>query len=234
MPIPKIIHQTWKDREIPDKWLNFQHKVKTLHPGWQYLLWTDDDNGEFVKKEFPAFYSIYEAFPKNIMRADVIRYLIMYKIGGLYLDLDYEMLKPFRYTNKKLVLPVSRDISFGDKRNLLGNCIFASVPNHIFWKNLIDDLQNNPPKIGNYLEVLHTTGPEFLSKIFYAGNYDDAFLPERLVYHPPTPQNKTQYKRIIQNGTSEGIHHANGTWREKSIISRMQNGVKRIFNIPFS
>jgi mannosyltransferase OCH1-like enzyme len=228
MPIPRIIHQTWKNEEIPAKWLKYQNKVKELHPGWQYCLWTDDNNNEFVKKEFPRFYAVYKAFPKNIMRADIIRYLIMYKIGGLYLDLDYEMLKPFQYTGKELVLPVSRNISFGDNRDLLGNCIFASTPGHIFWKNLIEDLQNNPPQVDNYLEVLHTTGPEFLSRIFYAGSYDDAFLPERLMFHPPV-KNKNQYKKIIHNGISEGIHHANGTWREKTIMSRMKNGVKKIF-----
>lgn len=234
MPIPRIIHQTWKNKQIPVKWLDYQKKVKSLHPEWKYCLWTDEDNDEFVKKEFPQFFPVYKAFPKNIMRADAIRYLIMYKIGGLYLDLDYEMLRPFQYTDKQLVLPVSRNISFGDKRNLLGNCIFASAPDHIFWKHIIDDLQHNPPRVDNYLEVLHTTGPEFLSRIFYSGSYDDACLPERLIFHPPTPQNKNQYKKIIQSGISEGIHHASGTWREKTIITRMKTGVKKIFKLPFS
>ena len=42
------------------------------------------------------------------MRADVIRYLIMYKIGGVYLDLDYEVLKPFEFGDHKLILPLNR------------------------------------------------------------------------------------------------------------------------------
>jgi mannosyltransferase OCH1-like enzyme len=234
MPIPKIIHQTWKDKLVPVQWHSYQNKIKSLHPDWQYRLWTDADNDLFVQKEFPAFYPVYQSFPKNIMRADVIRYMIMYRIGGLYLDLDYEMLKPFQYAQETLVLPVSRDISFGDRRDLLGNCIFASVPNHIFWKDMIDDLQHNPPTVDNYLEVLHTTGPEFLSRIFYAGNYEDAYLPNRLVFHPPTPRSNSQYQKIIQNGISEGIHHADGTWREKTIMTRVKTGVKLLLNMPFS
>ncbi|MBC8046792.1 MAG: hypothetical protein H7Y00_08355 [Fimbriimonadaceae bacterium] len=229
MPIPKIIHQTWKNKEVPVQWLEYQSKVKSLHSDWEYKLWTDTDNETFVKKEFPDFYPVYMSLPKNIMRADVIRYLIMYKIGGLYLDLDYEMLKPFQYADKELVLPVSRSISFGDKMNLLGNCIFGSAPNHIFWKTMIDELQNTPPQINNYLEVLHTTGPDFLTRIFYTAKYEDAFLPERLIFHPPTPKNKNQYKKIIHNGISEGIHHVSGTWREKTILSRMKTGVKKLF-----
>lgn len=234
MPIPRIIHQTWKTKEIPAEWLEYQNKVKSLHPGWEYRLWADEDNDEFVKKEFPQFYPVYKAFPKNIMRADVIRYLIMYKIGGLYLDLDYEMLKPFQYADKELVLPVSRDISSRYKKRLLGNCFFASAPGHVFWKHVIDDLQNKPPHVDNYLEVLYTTGPEFLSRVFYEGSYDDAILPERLIFHPSSPRNQRQYNKIIQNGISEGIHHASGSWREKTIMTRMTTGFKKIFHIPFS
>jgi len=46
------------------------------------------------------------------MRADVIRYLITYRIGGLYLDLDYEMLQPFRHTDKELMLPGKQEYLF--------------------------------------------------------------------------------------------------------------------------
>ena len=53
------------------------------------------DNLAFVKSEYPDFVDVFVGLPKNIMRADVIRYLLMDKLGGLYLDTDYEMLKPF-------------------------------------------------------------------------------------------------------------------------------------------
>lgn len=228
MPIPRIIHQTWKSKDVPVQMQKYVDRVKELHPGWQYKLWTDDDNDAFVKKEFPEFYPVFEGFSKNIMRADVIRYLIMYKIGGLYLDLDYEMLKPFQYTDKELVLPFSRKIALGDKRDLLGNCIFASAPHHIFWKNMIDDLQKNPPLVKHYMEVLGATGPFFLTRIFEEGSYSDAFLPDRILFHPPTPGNRRNYINIIQNGISEGIHHVSGTWLEKTLFSRTKNLLYRL------
>ncbi|MFZ0930337.1 MAG: glycosyltransferase, partial [Syntrophobacteraceae bacterium] len=93
--IPKLIHQTAKTHELPSEWRRFQQIVRELHPAWEYRLWTDEDNDAFVKKEYLNFLPVFRAFSKGIMRADVIRYLIMYRIGGLYLDLDYEMLKPF-------------------------------------------------------------------------------------------------------------------------------------------
>jgi mannosyltransferase OCH1-like enzyme len=228
MPIPKIIHQTWKTEAVPPQWRSYQQKVKALHPGWEYRLWTDDNNDRFVREYFPDFYNIYATFPKNIMRADVIRYLVMYQYGGLYLDLDYEMLTTFRYTTETLVLPVSRDLSLGDKRDLLGNCIFASEPGHVFWKDMIGDLILHPPAITHYEDVLHTTGPEFLSRIFYKGNYPDACLPEKSVYHPMSPRSKSDYRAILREGIAEGIHHAHGSWRERTVVSRMKTGLRKL------
>ena len=39
---------------------------------------------------YPFYMDIYNKFPYDVMRWDVIRYMILYKIGGLYVDFDYE------------------------------------------------------------------------------------------------------------------------------------------------
>ncbi len=213
--IPKIIHQTWKTGQVPKKWLSFVRKVKELNPDWEYRLWTDADNDAFVKKEYPEFYDIFSGFSRGIMRADVIRYLIMYKIGGVYLDLDYEVLQPFEFGDKVLILPLNRSKNFGDNRDELGNCFFASAPGHKFWSDVISDLKVNPPVVNDYSQIIEATGPRLLTRIFYSNNYDDAWLPDRLIYHPPSPKNKREIKRIKNNGISLGIHHPWGSWKER-------------------
>lgn len=215
MKIPKIIHQTWKIENIPQKWLSFQQKVRQLHPDWEYRLWTDKDNMNFVEDNYPEFLNIFSSYPKNIMRADVIRYLIMNKIGGLYLDLDYEMIKPFDFQNESIVLPLNRSREFGDNCNTVGNSIFASVAGHQFWKDVINHLKQDKIIVKDYLQVLDVTGPGLLTKIFYQNNYEDVFTPERMVFHPPVPANKKEYYEILNNGISFGIHHGWGIWKER-------------------
>src|SRR5437667_9239899 len=108
--IPKLIHHTYKTREnIPRRWRRYQEKLLALHPDWKYKLWTDEDNFAFVKSEFPDMLDIYLRLPKNIMRVDVIRYLWLYRLGGLYLDMDYEMLRPFEFANEECVLAWEED-----------------------------------------------------------------------------------------------------------------------------
>lgn len=226
--IPKIIHQTWKTETIPSKWIPLVNKVRNLNPDWEYRLWTDYDNDAFVKKEFPEFYDTFKGFSRGIMRADVIRYLIMLKRGGVYLD--YEVLQAFDFGDHKLILPLNRSLHSGDPQDELGNCIFASAPGHPFWKDVITDLKQNPPIVSDYLQIIEATGPAFLTKIYKTNkdHYQDIYLPEKLLYHPPLPKNKKRREKIRANGVSLGMHHPWGSWKERWTSSYLKTKAKAI------
>jgi len=228
--IPRIIHQTWKDSAVPKKWHPFIKAVKEMNPTWEYRLWTDNDNDEFVAEEFPDFVDIFRDFSRNIMRADVIRYLIMYKIGGVYLDLDYEVLAPFDFGTYSLVLPLNRSTKYGDPRDELGNCIFASEPGHKFWLDVIDSLKQNPPSVTDYTQIVESTGPRLLTRVFNQNKYENVYLPDRLLYHPGSPSNKRDVEKIKNNGVSLGIHHPWGSWKERWTMVYLKNKVKKLFS----
>ena len=220
--IPKIIHQTWKTDRVPPKARPYVDKVRQLNPDWEYKLWTDDDNLAFVRSEFPELLEIYEGFSRGIMRADVIRYMIMYKMGGVYLDLDYEVLYPFEFGDHRVVLPLSRSVAFGHDVNIVGNCFFASEPGHALWADLLRDLKENPPITNEYIEVLGATGPQFVSRIYFAGDYPDVHTPEKMAYHPPAPKSRADYEVLLTNGVTRGIHHTWGTWRERLSLGHIK------------
>jgi len=48
--IPLIIHQTWKDLNIPEHYKPLVKTWKENHPGWEYILWTDKMNRDFIEK----------------------------------------------------------------------------------------------------------------------------------------------------------------------------------------
>ena len=91
--IPMNIMQTWKTNKLPDYWVASQKAIFKFMPHWKYTLMTDDDNYEFVTKYFPDFLKYFKAFEYPIQRADAIRYMWLYVHGGLYLDLDLEIVK---------------------------------------------------------------------------------------------------------------------------------------------
>ena len=82
---------------------------------------------------------------RHIMRVDVFRYVLMHDIGGLYCDLDYEFVRPYDYGDASIVFSLEYDVAFGDPVDQVANYLFASVPGHPFWRDVLDNLQQHPP-----------------------------------------------------------------------------------------
>src|SRR5690242_12757105 len=93
MNIPKIIHQTWKDTLIPEHLKVYVQSWKTLHPDWEHILWTDEMNRDFINLNFPKFLHVYDSYRTVIQKVDAVRYFILLKMGGLFVDLDFECRK---------------------------------------------------------------------------------------------------------------------------------------------
>ena len=163
--IPKIIMQTWKDHNIPKKWKTSPKSIRKYMPDWKYVLMTDKDNRNFVKKHFPDFLKYYDAFPYPIQRCDSIRYMFLYKFGGLYMDLDFEVLHPLDslFTSGAEAYLVSSS----NVGSYLTNSFMASKPGCKLWLDAIEEMKKPVPYyyIGRHLTVMHQTGSFLLSRI---------------------------------------------------------------------
>lgn len=42
--IPRIIHQTWKTKDVPSPLDQLPQTWKEYLPNWEYILWTDEMN----------------------------------------------------------------------------------------------------------------------------------------------------------------------------------------------
>eukprot|EP00842_Homolaphlyctis_polyrhiza_P006674 jgi/Hompol1/7007/HPOL_003817-RA len=157
-PIPHIIHQSWKTKELPVKFKMWQATWLERHIGWEYRLWTDDENMELCETHFPWMLEKFKSFSSNILRADTARYMYMYKYGGFYADLDVECLKDHTPIARKggVVVPLmSRDYKF---EHNIPNPWMGSAPGHPFWIHMLKNIQSKTEVDG--VEAL--TGPVML------------------------------------------------------------------------
>jgi mannosyltransferase OCH1-like enzyme len=217
MKIPKIIHQTWKSKAVPVRWQGAVESVRQHHPGWEYRLWTDAEMDAHVRAHQPELWPVYRDFEKNIMRADVFRYVAMHDIGGLYADLDYEFLRPFPYGSTQLLLSEEFSLSFGDSLDQIANYVFASRPGHPFWKGVITALIDNPPDAGVYMDVIDATGPGFLSRVFFANRdrYEGVTVTPKPALSPTRLHSSLERKILLNSGVTYGLHHGSGSWKER-------------------
>jgi len=85
----KIIHQIWVgDFKIPYREQQLSNNLKELHPNYDYILWREapplPDN---VQYWYDRFYT-----NKNyVFCADLLRIWVVYKYGGFYLDIDFDI-----------------------------------------------------------------------------------------------------------------------------------------------
>ncbi len=89
--IPKIIHQIWVGPNKPPAiFEKSQESIRRLHPDWEYKLWTDEDVASFGLHN----QDLYDQCDNYGEKADIFRYEILHRYGGMYLDVDFICLKP--------------------------------------------------------------------------------------------------------------------------------------------
>lgn len=93
--IPKIVHQTFPTKNLPPKIADNIQSLKALNPDWEFKLYDDNDIEAFILKNYPEMLSYYHRIDSSYgpARADFFRYLLIYKEGGVYLDIKSSLTK---------------------------------------------------------------------------------------------------------------------------------------------
>ena len=93
MKIPKIIHQIWLDKpSMTQFFIKLTDTWKSKNPEWKHILWDKENAQSFLEESFSNWLPFYEQLTYNVQRFDLLRYLILIKYGGIYVDADYECL----------------------------------------------------------------------------------------------------------------------------------------------
>jgi mannosyltransferase OCH1-like enzyme len=92
MTIPKIIHYCWFGKKpLPDIFLKCKKSWETHCPDFQLIFW-NDYNVNISEDVY-----LLETYKSSefAMMSDYFRLKIIYELGGVYLDIDVEILKSF-------------------------------------------------------------------------------------------------------------------------------------------
>ena len=244
--IPKVIHNTGPaDRSIwPSEWHVCFSSQKKHFSDFEFVFWDDDKMEELVETKFPWFKKVWDQYPHQIFKADMIRPMILYLYGGLYLDLDM-------YCEKNVYSDLDQE-----RINLLGswetscnhppytNAFMASAPENKYWIKLIQtamrkwngSLGRKVPHCGKDYKswprvcldlVLQLTGPTLLSdlpeteeqNILNCGEYE-VNSKDNPLKHICTgswyrkPKYNTKNINHMNRNTNENSHHHRYTFRD--------------------
>jgi mannosyltransferase OCH1-like enzyme len=92
--IPKIIYQTWEVKELPDAINQKRNEMMQVNSEYTFELHDKTDRENFIRDNFEE--DVYRAFMQlnvGAGKADLWRYCILYKKGGIYIDMDSSILR---------------------------------------------------------------------------------------------------------------------------------------------
>lgn len=152
--IPKIIHQIWLGSPFPEKYKKLQETWLHLHPTWEYKLWTAND----IKELGLVNQAAYDSVANYGQKADIARYEILYRFGGLYIDTDFECLKSFDEIHECCDFYSGIAVSAGV---LSFNGLIGSIAEHPILKRCIQNIHITGST--NPQEILGQTGPQYFT-----------------------------------------------------------------------
>ena len=137
--------------------------IKNNNPGFNYTLFDDNDCRQFIIKNFNNdVLNAYDSLIPGAYKADLWRYCILYKNGGIYLDIKYRPLNNFRFIT---MTEKEHWVLDADNNGVYNALMVCKSGNEILLKAINQIVKNVKNKFygNNFLEP---TGPMLLSSFF--------------------------------------------------------------------
>ncbi|XXQ30064.1 Glycosyl transferase [Plasmodiophora brassicae] len=233
--IPQRIHQIWLGdlKGAPADMRRRASRIRDLHPDWDYRLWTDDDVIDMEMRRRDLF----DAADTAVGRADVLRWEIMFQYGGVYLDVDFDVLSPL----DDLVTRYSAFVGFGSTGHVeIMNSVIGCTPRLSFASDVLDAMTSTN-RDRSATALMDATGPGMLTR--FCGNELDLgrMVRESIVVLPsavlfPLPNTMRALcdadKRRFRTQYSFAMHHWSASWQrsppEPSPPTRFDDVIRNI------
>lgn len=226
--IPKIIHQIWLGSPLPENLKILQKTWQQKHPDWEYHLWTDKD----IEKIGLEKIELYKKTKNFGAKSDILRYELLYKFGGLYVDTDFECLKSFSGLHHLTDFYAG---IFSPGKICINNGLIGASPKHPIIKNCIQQLRL-PKEIAEQnlgLKILEATGPRLLTRCIleFIKQKDCRCLILPSSYFYPSPNSNSGASEHYQKGfikpETYAIHYWHVSWSKQAGWKKF---IKKILN----
>ena len=178
------IHQIWMSGgydDVPKEFRGYAEEMRDKNPCWSYYFWGEQEVEAFkieyfpdLEKVFPGLADTYNGFRYWIQKADLLKLLILYAKGGVYVDFDVESFEDLGLTFHEDTVYFAED----HPRNVPADVDIPLASNFLMGaskeKNetiayLIRCIIEQPKQVypSKFKEVMETTGPIAMNRNLY-------------------------------------------------------------------
>ncbi len=172
-----------------------------LNPGWEFRLWGLQDA---VAENFTHLGKM-KITPTMSMQSDMMRFEILYRYGGLYVDIDFICLRPFSQlltTFPEAALLVANE---ADSKEYMSGGFIATVPKHPAIQRAYEEIPN--------IDV--NGNPSQASGPFYWGKFIFPFMDESAKSFVKTGQKSMYWPQLLP---SPWVYPTNCLYDKRKVI----------------
>ena len=206
MLIPRIFHQIWVGPDpLPDDHARYQKTWLEHHPGWELRFWTDENFPDTAELRRPESADRLRA-PWE--RGDIFRLEILWQVGGVHVDTDFECLRSI----EPLIEDAELFIGYW-KPGRINGALMGSIPGHPLLAHALDEIKPRMSyggRVGAGKENdKDETGPGFLDRVLLDRPGVTYLEPE--VLYPRT---------VEEQASAYAVHHQARTWKDAEGLRR--------------
>jgi mannosyltransferase OCH1-like enzyme len=214
--IPKTIHHIWiGNNPLPVEFKQFRNKWMELYPDYNFIFWNDEmiESSNLLDDSIKKYY--YSDY-KIAFKVDLLRFKILKKFGGLYIDCDTEPLKrmPDNFLNYKFF--AGRQIPYTEVAiGILGSEPDNQLVND-YNTEVLESIKLNTDENGVVSnELWKITGPSFFNQLCnrYIDDIEYKFFENKYFY----PYGWDELNRRFENFSitcpdAYSVHHWAHSW----------------------
>jgi mannosyltransferase OCH1-like enzyme len=190
---------------MPQDFVRFGETWLEHNPGWEMRTWGENDTSGLRNQE------LYDSARSFSEKSDVLRYEILLANGGIYIDCDFECLRPI----EPLLYGVEFCAAF-ESEVQIGSAFLGATPHHPFVEHLVSSMPSSIKEYGSSDPAL-SSGPAFVTRCLDAS---DASLRESVTLFPSSyfyPYSwEKKYRKFERFDEAFAVHHWAGSWMSPS------------------
>ena len=164
--VPLVIYQSWSDRSLP-KGMR-ENVVNTLknNPEFDYFLYSDDECRAFISQFYsPEVVWAFDALRPGAYKSDLWRYCVLYKMGGVYMDIKCVPRIPLKKLVQTQSIVLVKDYINKRLKECIWNGFMIAPPGVTFFMECINEIVENCKNRDYKRNTLDITGPCLLGRL---------------------------------------------------------------------
>lgn len=161
LAIPKILWQTnFTNRVTLPVYINYLFN-RLLAYDYDYRFMITEDRADFIRSNYsPEIFESYSKIQIGAAQADLWRLLVLYKHGGVYMDIDAHLIWPL----SSIIKAEQTELYIVIKKDEISNYFIASKNDNSNLKKMIDIILKNIEE-NTIKNVYILTGPGVLNQV---------------------------------------------------------------------